>query len=420
MRICFISRRYFPAVSGMSVYARNMTMALAARGHDIVMISQYREDEKGVGIYGGGPPPPEPWMQVEGLRSYGEERADDITPADFEGDMQQLITTALKHHHIKPFDIVHAQYCYPTGLAALALSQKLNIPSVVSIQGGDGHWVGLCCSTHRKAMDAVLNHSSALIIGCDSFADEVVHNHKILKSHLTIIPGATNTDQFKPLKALGQLQDPAQLLYHGRVDRRKGALDCVRAAHLLLAQGERVHLTISGIGPDKKAAEALVNELKMEQNTTFLGGVSYEEAAKVYERGDIFVSPTYAEGFSNTVLEAMACGLPIVSTHVVGVVDCLTHEVNALLTQPGDINALAEAIKRLIYDKSLRERLAVTAKAEVKQKYSWPVVAEQLEQVYLKLAREPVDTGWMQKYTLKNTVAEADLSCRFRQEPHLL
>lgn len=60
MRICFLSRRYFPAVSGMSVYARNMTRALAERGHEIVMISQYREDPRGVGIYGGGPPPPEP------------------------------------------------------------------------------------------------------------------------------------------------------------------------------------------------------------------------------------------------------------------------------------------------------------------------------------------------------------------------
>ena len=240
----------------------------------------------------------------------------------------------------------------PTGLAALALSKKLNVPSVVSIQGGDGHWVGLCCTTHRRAMDAVLNHASALVIGCDSFADEVVENHNIPKSNLTIIPGATNTDQFRPVRPLGEFRNPVRLLYHGRVDQRKGALDCVHAAQLLLAQGENIHLTISGIGPDKKAAEELVKELNMEDKTTFLGGIPYERAAEVYENGDIFVSPTYAEGFSNTVLEAMACGLPIVSTNVVGVIDCLRHEVNALLTEPGDINAQAEAIKRLIHDKT--------------------------------------------------------------------
>ncbi len=100
--------------------------------------------------------------------------------ADFETDMQALIATALQHHEEKPFDVVHAQYCYPTGLAALEISSRLNIPNVVSIQGGDGHWVGLCCQTHHEAMQAVLNHSMALVIGCQSFADEVVENHGIL------------------------------------------------------------------------------------------------------------------------------------------------------------------------------------------------------------------------------------------------
>lgn len=134
----------------MSVYARNMTKALTDRGHKIVMISQYREDEKGVGIYGGGPPPSEHWMKVHGLRSFGEELANEETPADFEKDLRAMIATAEKHHAEQPFDIVHAQYCYPTGLAALELSKRWNVPNVVSIQGGDGHWLGLCCSTHKK------------------------------------------------------------------------------------------------------------------------------------------------------------------------------------------------------------------------------------------------------------------------------
>ena len=133
-----------------------------------------------------------------------------------------------------------------------------------------------------------------------------------------------------------------------------------------------------------------------------------------------FVSPTYAEGFSNTILEAMASGLPIVSTDSVGVRDCLTHEENALLTQPGDISALAEALKRLISDHDLRQKLAEKAENEVKTRYSWPVVAEQLEGVYKKLSKEKVDTEWQAKYNINNTLEDADLSCRFREDPHLL
>lgn len=420
MRICFLSRRYFPAVSGMSVYARNMTRALAERGHEVVMISQYREDEKGVGIYGGGPPPAEPWMQVHGLRSFGEERADAQTSADFEGDTQAMIEEALRHHRQKPFDVVHAQYCYPTGLAALEISRQLNIPSVVSIQGGDGHWVGLCCTTHHDAMQAVLNHATALVIGCRSFADEVVHNHGIPLERLTIVPGATNVEQFKPAQPIGALRDPARLLYHGRVDQRKGVLDFVRAGRQLMDAGESIRLIISGIGPDAEAARQLVNELKMDVQTDFLGAVPYDEAARGYAQGDLFISPTYAEGFSNTILEAMASGLPIVSTRTVGVVDCLENEVNAALVEPGDVDALTRATQRMLHDEAHRVGLAQRAYEDVVNNYSWPVVAQQLEGIYRAVRNTNLNHGWRETFNIEATVAEADLNCRFRQDPHLL
>ena len=404
----------------MSVYARNMTKALADRGHEIVMISQYREDEKGVGIYGGGPPPREPWMQVHGLRSLGEEQATEHVPADFEADMQEMINVAITHHWEKPFDVVHAQYCYPTGLAALEVSSRLNIPNVVSIQGGDGHWVGLCCDTHHEAMQAVLNHAMSLVIGCQSFADEVVENHGVPPSRLTIVPGATNVDQFKPTQEIGALRDPVRLLYHGRVDQRKGALDFVRAGRQLLDAGEHVRLLISGIGPDVVPAQELVRELTMNDHVDFSGAVPYDEAATAYGRGDLFVSPTYAEGFSNTILEAMASGLPIVSTQSVGVVDCLTDGVNAALVEPGDVDGLTQAIRTMIHDDAYRIRLAQQAYDDVLTKYSWPVVAEQLERIYQQLVATDVDTRWKEQLDIDAEVEEADLSCRFRQNPHLL
>ncbi len=404
----------------MSVYARNMTRALAERGHEVVMISQYREDAKGVGIYGGGPPPAEPWMQVHGLRSFGEERADRHTPADFEGDTQALIDQALHHHQEQPFDVVHAQYCYPTGLAALEVSRQLGIPNVVSIQGGDGHWVGLCCTTHQQAMQAVLNHAGALVIGCQSFADEVVHNHGISPERLTIVPGATNVTQFTPTRPLGTLRSPARLLYHGRIDQRKGVLDFVRAGRQLRDADEAVHLVISGIGPDAEAARQLVRELALEDHTTFLGAAPYDEAARVYAQGDLFISPTYAEGFSNTILEAMASGLPIVSTRTVGVVDCLQDGRDAALVAPGDVDALARATQRMLHDAPYRVGLAQRAYEEVTSLYTWPVVAAQLEAIYHQVRRAPLDHTWQTNFDIHAPVGQADLSCRFRQDPHLL
>ena len=421
MRICFISRRYFPAVSGMSVYARNLTRALSERGHEVVMISQYREDPTGVRIYGGGPPPQEPWMEVHGLRSVGEERGAEAPPADFEHDTRALVALAVRLHCERPFDVVHAQYAYPTGLAALEVSRRLGIPNVVSIQGGDGHWVGLCCETHHRAMQAVLDHSMALVIGCDSFRDEVVNNHGTAAGRFTIIPGATNTEQFRPRPGgVGELRSPARLLYHGRVDRRKGSLDFIYCGKRLLDEGLDLRLIVSGIGPDFADTLALAKELGIADRTEFPGEATYADAPARYHEGDIFLSPTYAEGFSNTILEAMAAGLPIVSTRTVGVVDCIRHGENGLLVEAGDLEALTAATRSLLEQSALRRRITQTALAEVEQKYAWPVVAAQIESVYRKLIGTSTDTAWTSLVSVEEQAADADLSCPFRTEPHLL
>ncbi|MBM7807544.1 glycosyltransferase involved in cell wall biosynthesis [Geodermatophilus bullaregiensis] len=402
MRVCFVSRRYWPAVSGMSVYAENLLRELVALGHEVVLVSQYRDDEAGTRVYGGGPPPADrvpDGVEVVALPSRGET----VVPADWEGDIAEIVRTVLDLHADRPFDVLHAQYGYPPGLAVLAAARETGLPAVVSIQGGDGHWVGTCCSTHAHAMRAVVDSSSAVLIGSASFRDEVVGNLGSDPARFTIVPGATDTGRFTPAeRPLGALQDPPVLLFHGRVDRRKGVLD------LLEALPEGVRLVVSGIGPDLDEARA-----RADGRTTFLGYVPPDEAPAVYRSADVFVSPTYSEGFSNTLLEAMASGLPTVSTDSVGVVDCLRHEDNGLLHEPGDVAGLRAALERLLGDAGLRTRLATTALEEVRRLYSWPVLARSIDAVYRQVAGTTPDDGW-------TVPADVDLSCRFRSAAHLL
>ncbi len=419
MRICFFSRRYFPAVSGMSVYARNLLRELVALGHDVTMISQYRGDEAGTRIYGGGPPPPVPGVRVIGLEALGEQEQ---PLANFERDVETMVETAEAEHARAPFDLLHAQYGYPTGLAALETSRRLGLPNVVSIQGGDGHWVGVkCCETHREAMKVVLNHAGALLIGSRSFAEEVHENHGTPVERFTIVPGAVDASRFSPREdwQAGEWIEPGApvILYHGRVDRRKGALDLLDAFATLRRRGHpvarRARLFYSGIGPDSAAVDERVLTLGLADAYTGLGYVNYEEVPAVYRRADVFASPTYSEGFSNTILEAMSAGLPIVSCHAVGVVDCLRDGENGLLVQPGDIHALADALGRLLDDAALRRRLAECAFEEVHRLYSWPVVARQVVGVYEQLRRTAPDNDWMLR-------APLDPACCYRAAPHLL
>jgi len=158
MRVCFISRRFFPAISGMSVYAINFLRELVKAGHDVTMISQYRGDPFGMSVYGGGPPPPVPGVRVIGLEALGEQAG-----GDFERDIDRMVETIVAEHARQPFDMLHAQYGYPNGWAALLASARLGVPNVVSIQGGDGHWVGSCCDTHFQALRRVLDHSNTTV-----------------------------------------------------------------------------------------------------------------------------------------------------------------------------------------------------------------------------------------------------------------
>jgi glycosyltransferase involved in cell wall biosynthesis len=384
----------------MSVYAENLLRELVALGHDVTLVSQYRDDEAGTRVYGGGPPPAERvprGVRVVALPSRGET----VDPADFEGDVRELADTVVRLHGERPFDVLHAQYGYPPGLAVLLASKETGLPTVVSIQGGDGHWVGTCCTTHKAAITTVLDSAGAVLIGSPSFRDEVVGHHGTDPSLFRLIPGATDTGRFTPSGRTG-LQDPPVLLFHGRVDRRKGVLD------LLDALPDGVRLIVSGIGPDLDAARDAADE-----RTTFLGYVAPDDAPAVYRSADVFVSPTYSEGFSNTVLEAMASGLPIVSTRSVGVVDCLRHEDNGLLHEPGDVEGLREQLLRLLQDAELRSRLSGTALEEVRRLYSWPVLARSIADVYDELAGTTPDMSW-------SPPEHVDLSCRFRSAPHLL
>ncbi len=404
----------------MSVYAQNLLRELVALGHDVTMVSQYRGDAAGTRVYGGGPPPAVPGVRVVGLEALGEQE----TPvANFERDLATMVATVVAEHGRAPFDLLHAQYGYPTGLAALMASKELGLPNVVSIQGGDGHWVGVgCCATHRAAMRAVLDHAGALLIGSRSFAEEVRENHGTPPERWTVVPGAVEAGRFRPRAGwrVGELADPARpvILYHGRVDRRKGALDLLDAFAELQRRGHpaagRARLRYSGIGPDSAAVSERVAALGLGERFESLGYVSYDDVPAVYRGADLFASPTYSEGFSNTILEAMSAGLPVVSCRVVGVVDCLRDGENGLLVPPGDIPALADALARLLDDAPLRRRLAESAFAEANDVYSWPVVARQIAGVYESLRGTKPDLGW----SLEGV--PMDPGCRYRAAPHLL
>jgi glycosyltransferase involved in cell wall biosynthesis len=201
------------------------------------------------------------------------------------------------------------------------------------------------------------------------------------------------------------------MLYHGRVDARKGVLDLLDACRQLRDGGDDFRLLISGIGPTFDETAATIERLGLGDRVEMTGYIDYDEVPTIYRRAAIFASPTYAEGFSNTILEAMASRMAVVSCRSVGVVDCIRDGENGLLTEPGDRAGLAEALRRTLRDGGLRARLADAALEECRTVYSWAKVGRQIMDVYAAIAG---DTPHAVDPALP---IEA---CRFRTDPHLL
>ena len=211
-----------------------------------------------------------------------------------------MIDAVKREHAVAPFDILHAQYGYPTGWAVLLAAAEIDVPCVVSIQGGDGHWVGSCCETHYQAFRRVLDHAGALLIGGESFISEVSGAHeRAALARFTRVPGAVDTTSFKPGHEIGSgVGSSTPPLPRAGSTGEKGVLDFIEAVGLLREWGVPYRATISGIGPDVDAARGLAASLRFTPTELrFTGGTPYAATPAIYAAADIFASPTYSEGF---------------------------------------------------------------------------------------------------------------------------
>lgn len=151
----------------------------------------------------------------------------------------------------------------------------------------------------------------------------------------------------------------------------------------LAAEGRKFEFLLAGIGPEQAHLEELAGQLGLKQRVTFLGGV--EDVPALLAEAHLLVHPSRSEGLSNTILEAMAEGLPVVATSVGGTPEIIEDGRNGLLVPPNSPKALTEAIRRLLDDPGLRARLGAAALASVREQCSPAAVTAQYERIYYSL-----------------------------------
>lgn len=161
-----------------------------------------------------------------------------------------------------------------------------------------------------------------------------------------------------------------QLLCVGRLVPAKGQHILIQACGQLIQDGTTLHLCFVGGGEDMHSLQKLSRELNIEANITFAGAMGQDKVRDYYDRADIFVLPSFAEGVPVVLMEAMAKEIPVISTRITGIPELIEHGRDGLLVTPGDVNDLAAQIATLIGDKELREQFGRAARTKVQRLYN--------------------------------------------------
>ena len=156
-----------------------------------------------------------------------------------------------------------------------------------------------------------------------------------------------------------------RIVFAGGVGIRKGVPWLLKAFKRLSSKAE-LHL----IGPVSPDYEKMLRK-EIGANVFVRGALPGHDLSSEYGRGDIFCLPSLEEGYGMVIPQAMACGLPVVTTNVVGAADLLQHAHNGLIVSPADSTALSDALERLIDDVDLRQTMGAYAQATVQQGQGW-------------------------------------------------
>jgi glycosyltransferase involved in cell wall biosynthesis len=178
------------------------------------------------------------------------------------------------------------------------------------------------------------------------------------------------------------------LLFLGRLTREKGLFDLLEAIAIIQRRFPNVVLRCGGEG-DSAVVKDRANELRIAERVELLGWLSGTAKQRALSEAAVYVLPSYAEGLPMAVLEAMAAGIPVVCTCVGGIPDAIEDGVEGFLVEPGDVNALADRIERLLRDVGLRDEFGLAAWTKAKKHFSTEHVIAELEALYEELGAFP-------------------------------
>ena len=286
--------------------------------------------------------------------------------------------------HVRNFapDLIFSIFLYPDGYAALQIGKALSVPVVAMSIGSDINRIGDRISAmHTRT---VLREADFLITVSDDLRKKAVAMGAAPEKTRAIVNGC-DLSVFHVRDRLEARQklhiDPAveAVVYIGRMDVKKGLRELVEAAALLHPQHTNLHVYLVGEGPDRPLIESAIRAKNAANYIHVLPACAFDEVAVWMAAADLVTLPSYMEGCPNVVLEALACGRPVVATNVGGIPEIMSDECGRLVPA-GEPVALAEALASVLG--TAWDAAAISSRGS----RSWSTVAAEVLDIFGLLA----------------------------------
>ncbi len=246
------------------------------------------------------------------------------------------------------YDVVLSPFAYPDGVASILLGQLLDVPVVVKLHGGDMNVAAKTPAVARWLRWAFGRVSR--IVAVSYPLAEAAHGFGVPWSRLVVVEDGVDASVFRirdrreaKLEA-GLDPERRYIVYVGRLERRKGVYELMDAFGKIAEATSDVDLILVGDGEDTAACKQWAE--KLGRRVVLTGTVGIDEVARYYAASDITTLPSYAEGTPNCVIEALACGRPVVATRVGGVPDMIHDDRMGELVEARDVEGLVAAFER--------------------------------------------------------------------------
>jgi len=415
LRIALLSYRSKPHCGGQGVYVRALSRELVALGHAVEVLSGPPYPDLDVAPGGRGPV----LTRVPSLDLYREpdpfrlprlrEFRSPVDVLEFllmcTAAFPEPLTFSLRAARLLrgrqgEFDVVHDNQTLGSGLLRL---QRAGFPVVATVHHPitEDRRQDLAVARGRRRISTrrwyaflrmqrrVVRRLPAVLTVSQSSATDIVRDFGVPPDRLTVVPVGVETDVFRPPSAP---RVPGRIVATASADvPLKGLVPLLEAVAKLRTERD-VELVVVGRPRPGGAAASAIERLGLADDVRFVHGVSEPALVDLFGSAQVAVVPSLYEGFSLPAIEAMACGTPLVATTAGALPEVVgPHGVTALHVPPGDPEALAAAVGRLLDDPELAARLGGAGRARVVEHFTWRAVAAATVAWYRRALRDRQD-----------------------------